>query len=101
MADKTSPLVTVITITFNIKKAGREKFFRQCIESVHKQHYKNIEHIIIDGASKDGTASILDEYFKKGWIRYIRESDEGVYDAMNKGIAMAKGKYITLSLIHI
>lgn len=88
------PLVTIITITFNLIKVGREKTFRQCVKSVHNQTYKNIEHIIIDGASSDGSLKIIKEYADKGWIKYISEPDNGIYDAMNKGIKMARGKYI-------
>lgn len=94
MPNNPQPLVTIVTITFNLKKEGREKYFRQCVESVHNQTYENIEHIIVDGASKDGTLGLLKEYTDKGWIRYISEPDKGMYDAMNKGIRMAKGKYI-------
>jgi len=92
---KKQPLVTVVTITFNLKKSKREKYFRQCLKSVHGQTYKNIEHIIVDGASKDGTVVIIKQYVEKGWIKYISEPDKGVYDAMNKGINLANGKYIT------
>lgn len=88
------PLVTIITITFNLVKAGREKTFRQCLESVHNQTYSNIEHIVIDGASTDGTIKLIKEYANKGWIKYISEPDTGIYNAMNKGIKMAKGKYV-------
>jgi len=95
MLTNNKPLVTVVTITFELIKSGREKFFRQCVESVHNQSYENIEHIIIDGASKDGTVKLLKEYADKGWIRYISEPDSGVYDAMNKGVELAKGKYIS------
>lgn len=88
------PLVTIVTITFNLIKADRKKFFRQCLESVHNQTFKNIEHIIIDGASTDGTIDLIKEYAEKGWITYISEPDSGIYNAMNKGIKLAKGKYI-------
>lgn len=88
------PLVTIITVTFNLIKADREKTFRQCVESVHNQTYKNIEHIIIDGASIDGTLNLIQEYVDKGWIKYISEPDSGIYNAMNKGIKIANGKYI-------
>lgn len=88
------PLVTIVTITFNLIKSGREKTFRQCLESVHSQTYKNIEHIVVDGASKDGTVDLIKEYADKGWVKYISEPDSGIYDAMNKGIEMANGKYI-------
>lgn len=88
------PLVTIVTITFNLKKNGREETFRQCLESVHNQTYKNIEHIVIDGASTDGTIDLIKEYADKGWVKYISEPDKGIYDAMNKGIKIANGKYI-------
>ncbi|MFA5985755.1 MAG: DUF5672 family protein [Parcubacteria group bacterium] len=89
-----NPLVTVVTITFNLMQAGREKYFRQCVKSVHDQTYKNIEHIIIDGASKDGTVELIREFADKGWVKYVSEPDNGIYDAMNKGILLAKGKYV-------
>lgn len=91
---KNEPPVTVITITFNLIKNNREVFFRQCLESIHNQTYKNIEHIIIDGASYDGTIDLIKEYSDKSWIKYISEDDAGIYDAMNKGISLANGKYI-------
>jgi glycosyltransferase involved in cell wall biosynthesis len=94
MNEKLDPLVTIVTITLNLIKAEREKYFRQCLESVHNQTYKNIEHIVIDGASTDGTIDLIREYEDKGWIKYISEKDTGIYDAMNKGIRMAKGIYI-------
>ena len=86
--------VTVVTITYNLLKAGREKTFRQCVESVHNQTYQNIEHIIIDGASNDGTLDMIKEYEEKGWIKCYSEPDKGIYDAMNKGIDKATGEYI-------
>lgn len=92
---KTEPLVTIVTVTFNIINNGREFFLRQCIESVHAQSYKNIEHIIIDGASTDGTIDILNDYQKRNWIKYYSESDFGRYDAMNKGVLRANGKFIS------
>lgn len=93
---KEEPKVTVVTATFNLIKDGREDFFRQCVESVHNQTYKNIEHLIIDGASTDGTIDLIKEYADKGWIKYISEPDKGMCDAMNKGIKMAKGEYVAI-----
>lgn len=90
------PKVTVVTATFNLIKEGREKFFRQCVESVHNQTYANVEHLVIDGASTDGTVGLLKEYEKKGWIKYYSEPDEGMCDAMNKGIRKAQGEYIAI-----
>lgn len=89
-----NPKVTVITITYNLLQAGRKAFFKQCIESVRQQTYDNIEHLIIDGASTDGTLDLIKEYAAKGWVRYYSERDGGVYDAMNKGIDKANGYYI-------
>lgn len=91
---KKMPLVTVVTITLDIMKNGRKEFFKECIQSVHQQSYGNIEHIIIDGASTDGTLEFLAEYEKLGWLKVYSEKDSGLYDAMNKGLSRAKGKYI-------
>lgn len=88
------PLVTVITATYNLLQNGREKTFKQCVESVQKQTYPNIEHIVIDGASTDGTLEMLQKYKDQGWIQFYSEPDKGIYDAMNKGILKAKGKYV-------
>ena len=88
------PLVTIITITRNLVKGKREVFARECIESVHMQSYPYIEHIVIDGASQDGTLEFLQPYVDKGYVTVYSEADNGIYDAMNKGIAKAKGKYI-------
>lgn len=94
LKDEKLPKVTVVTVTYNLLESGREKVFRQCIESVHNQTYKNIEHIIIDGASDDGTLELLEEYKQLGWIKYYSEPDDGIYEAMNKGIRKSDGKYI-------
>jgi len=94
--NKKLPKVTVVTATFNLIQDGREHFFRQCVESIHTQTYKNIEHLIIDGASSDGTVELIKEYANKGWVKYISEPDKGMCDAMNKGIKMAKGEYIAI-----
>jgi glycosyltransferase involved in cell wall biosynthesis len=88
------PLVTVITASFNLIKNHRKESFIQNLESVRQQTYKNIEHIVIDGASTDGTLDLLKEYQDKGLIKYYSEPDKGIYDAMNKGILKAKGKYV-------
>ena len=89
-----NPKITVVTITYNLLKAGREKTFRQCVKSVYSQTYKNIEHIVIDGASTDGTLDLIKEYEAKGWIKCYSEPDKGIYDAMNKGIDKASGDYV-------
>lgn len=91
---KEQPLVTVITITYNLIAAGRKDTIQQCLKSVHDQTYGNIEHIIIDGASDDGTIELLKTFENRGWIEIFSEKDNGLYDAMNKGIRKARGKYI-------
>ena len=89
------PKITVITATFNLIKDEREHFFRQCVESVHNQTYPNIEHIVMDGASTDGTLDLIKEYEEKGWLKCYSEPDEGMWEGMNKGLKVATGKYIT------
>ena len=88
------PKITVITATFNLIKAGRETFFRQCVESVHNQTYPNIEHIIMDGASTDGSLDLIREYEAKGWLKCYSEPDAGIDDGYNHGLAHANGKYV-------
>lgn len=81
-----TPLVSVITPCLN--RAG---MIREAIESVCKQDYENIEHIIVDGGSKDGTLEILREYKH---LKVISEPDKNLYDGLNKGIALATGEII-------
>ena len=82
------PKLTVITIVYN-----NVRDIERTITSVLKQTYKNIEYIIIDGKSTDGTLSIIAQY-KERISRIISEPDKGIYDAMNKGLALATGDYI-------
>lgn len=82
------PLVSIVTIVYN-----GEKFLQQTIDSVHKQTYDNIEYILVDGGSTDGTLDIIKENEKK-ISNWISEPDEGVYDAMNKGIKMSTGEIV-------
>lgn len=89
-----NPLVTVVTVTYNLIKHGRKDLIIQNLESVYNQSYKNVEHIIIDGASTDGTLELLKPYADSGWIKIYSEKDTGIYDAMNKGIDRAQGKYV-------
>ncbi|GAB4240191.1 MAG: glycosyltransferase family 2 protein [Stanieria sp.] len=83
-----NPLVSIITVVFNGKK-----YLEQAIQSVINQSYKNIEYIIIDGGSTDGTIEIIKQY-EDSINHWISESDRGLYDAMNKGIALAHGEII-------
>lgn len=81
-------LVSIITVVFN-----GEKYLEQTIQSVINQSYKNIEYIIIDGGSTDRTIEIIKKY--ESQIAYWQsEPDNGLYDAMNKGIKKANGQLI-------
>ena len=85
------PKISIITPCLN-----SEKTIRDTMESVLHQTYKNIEYIIVDGGSEDRTLEIIHEYehLFNGRLKYISEKDNGIYDAMNKGIRQSKGKLI-------
>lgn len=83
--------VTIITVCYNSALT-----IRQTIESVLHQTYQDIEYVIVDGGSKDETLSIIQEYqptFGER-LKFVSEPDQGIYDAMNKGIRLATGKLI-------
>ncbi len=82
--------VSIITVCFN-----NCKFIPFAIESVLGQTYANIEYIVIDGGSTDGTVEIIKSYGNK-INRFISEPDKGIYDAMNKGLKLASGNIIGL-----
>ena len=80
--------ISIVTVTKN-----SENFLEECILSVFNQSYKNYEHIIIDGNSTDKTIDIIKKHKEK--ISYwITEKDNGLYDAMNKGIKKSTGDII-------
>lgn len=84
------PLITIITPTFNAAAT-----LAACMESVAKQTYPNKEHWIIDGLSTDGTIQIMQQYAPiYSHVRFLSEKDDGIYDAMNKGIKLAKGSWL-------
>lgn len=68
-------------------------YISDCVKSVNNQSYSNIEHIIIDGASKDNTLEVI-ECFPNRVAKVVSEPDKGIYDAMNKGIKLATGDVI-------
>ena len=91
--------VSIITVTYNLLKNNREDLFRQMFESLHAQTYPNIEHVIIDGNSTDGTQDFiknLAEEIGTKEITLISEPDNGINDATNKGFSVAKGDYLML-----
>ena len=82
-----NPLISVITVVYN----GEEHIGRT-IESVLAQTYKEVEYIIIDGKSTDGTLEVIGSY--NGIHKIVSEPDKGLYDAMNKGLKAASGEYV-------
>ncbi len=83
-----APPLTIITVAHNA-----EPHIEQTILSVAAQSAPGIEYLVIDGASSDGTVAILGRH-SRHITRWISEPDRGIYDAMNKGIAMARGEWI-------
>jgi glycosyltransferase involved in cell wall biosynthesis len=85
-----TPLVTVVTVVFN-----GEKHLEEAIQSVIGQDHENIEYIIVDGGSTDSSLDIIRRYEDRIDF-WVSEPDAGIYDAMNKGIALASGELIGL-----
>ncbi len=85
------PLISIITIAYN-----SDLTIERTIKSVLSQNYKNYEYIIVDGASKDGTIDIVKKYepLFEGRLKWKSEPDNGIYNAMNKGVKMASGEII-------
>ncbi|MGJ1264080.1 glycosyltransferase family 2 protein [Sphingobacterium spiritivorum] len=82
------PKISIITIVYN-----NVRDIRYTLDSVATQSYDNIEYIVIDGLSTDGTLAVIDQY--KSHIHVLKsEKDKGIYDAMNKGLALATGDYV-------
>ena len=83
--------LSIITATYN-----SERTLRDTMESILNQTFQDFENILVDGASKDATLDIIREYEPRfqGKMRYVSEPDKGIYDAMNKGFAMATGDVI-------
>lgn len=89
--------LSIITINYNNAEG-----LRQTLASVAMQTCRDIEHIIIDGGSKDGSAEVIKDYVRQleieDWnlenVKWVSESDKGIYDAMNRGIKKASGEYL-------
>lgn len=88
---RTLPKVSVITTTYN--DAGN---LERIMDQVAKQDYENLEYIIVDGGSTDGTMELIHQMEKRlpGQVRYLSEPDQGIYDALNKGIRLATGEIV-------
>lgn len=82
------PKISVVTVCYNSAQT-----IRRTLESVTGQTYRNVEYIVVDGGSTDGTLAIIDEY-RYAIAKFVCEPDAGVYDAMNKGVLMATGDWI-------
>lgn len=81
-----NPLISIVTITFNAAET-----IGVTMASVAQQTCHDYEHVVIDGASRDATLEIARSY---AGVRILSEPDKGLYDAMNKGLHMARGKYV-------
>lgn len=82
------PKFSIITVTYNA-----EKVLEDTIQSIVTQTYKNVEYILVDGGSTDGTLDIINKY-RTHIHTVVSEPDKGLYDAMNKGIRLATGDYL-------
>jgi glycosyltransferase len=80
--------ISIITAVYN-----SFNFIDNCLQSIVKQTYNDIEHIVIDGGSTDGTLDVINKY-RDNIATLISEPDNGIYDAMNKGIKLARGEII-------
>jgi len=85
------PLVSIVTVCLNA-----EEHIGQAVESVLAQTYQPIEYVVVDGGSSDATLEIVRGYEPRfeGQMRWVSEPDEGLYDAMNKGVGMARGELV-------
>lgn len=86
----TEPKVSIITVVFN-----RRESIAACMSSVNEQVYENVEHVVIDGQSTDGTLEIVRRNLSRGSV-LVSEPDAGIYDAINKGIERCSGEIIGL-----
>lgn len=87
-SSSSAPLLSVITVSFNAMQT-----LPQTIASVANQSYLNIEQVVVDGGSTDGTVNYLSE-LGHPHLRWISEKDHGIYDAMNKGLLLARGEVV-------
>ena len=82
------PKFSIITVTYNA-----ERVLEDTIQSIMTQSYKNLEYIVVDGGSTDGTLALIEKY-REHITTVVSEPDHGLYDAMNKGIRLATGDYL-------
>src|SRR5215217_2081885 len=80
--------ISIITVVYN-----GEAYLEDCIKSIVEQSYPHIEYIVIDGGSTDGSLAIIEKY-KAAISYFVSEKDQGMYDALNKGIKIATGEVV-------
>ena len=83
-----APKVSLVTVTLNARAT-----LARTIESVQRQTFPDLEHVVVDGASSDGTRDLLAEALRPQDF-WISEPDRGISDALNKGVALARGAYV-------
>lgn len=83
-----TPVISIITVCYNA-----EREIEATLKSVKEQSFKNYEYIIVDGASKDNTLKVISQSGVEP-THLVSERDKGIYDAMNKGLALAQGEYL-------
>ena len=88
------PQVTIITPTYNVVDNEQVNDFDLMITMLGKQTYPYLDLLVMDNASKDGTVDLLVEYKNEGSLAFYSEPDQGKFDAINKGLVRAKGKYV-------
>src|SRR5438105_1254200 len=89
--ERDAPTLSIVIPSFN-----HSQYIRRTIDSILRQPFKQVELIVVDGGSKDGTVDILCDYMTRfpDRFRFVSEPDDGQSDALNKGIAMARGEII-------
>jgi glycosyltransferase involved in cell wall biosynthesis len=87
--EKNIPKISIITVSLNAVNS-----IEATLRSVINQSYPSLEHIVVDGGSEDGTLELLRSYNATNGLIFISEPDSGIYDAMNKGIALATGEWV-------
>lgn len=87
--DSGKPLVSVVTPSYN-----QVEFIEDTLRSVRRQTYENVEHVVVDGESDDGTLDVLESRTDEPHFRYVSEPDEGQSDAINKGFDMVEGDIV-------
>ena len=84
-----TPFFSILTASYN-----RGSTLRDTLESLKQQTFENFEHIVVDGGSNDATLQVLEEFSNKYDLSWISEPDQGIADALNKGLKICTGRYV-------